>query len=259
MNKGWIKLHRKLCDNAIMQKPKILAVFVYLLLNACHEEQKFLWNGEEITICPGQLITGRKKMSDQLNLSESCIRNAIFTLKATNTIAIKTTNKFSLVSILNWHKYQDETTNKTTSEIANRATNKRPTKGQQNDHIQEEKNVENSITKVIQDKDTSSKKDFGNQRVNIVLDEFTKRWRSPIDRKPRQVAQIIRQKIEKFIAEAGQPGTDENFRKVVIWLCDRVDSDCGDYSSRIQSLSAIQRRLARYLVINKEGLDELSK
>lgn len=69
---GWIKLHRKLLDNPVtMKDTDHLAVWIYLLLNASHNEHPALFRGEKIILKPGQLITGRKSIALALHIDES--------------------------------------------------------------------------------------------------------------------------------------------------------------------------------------------
>ena len=60
-----------------------------------------------MTIKRGQLITGRKALAAQTGLSERQIRTALDHLKSTNELTIKSTNKFSLITIVNCGKFQD--------------------------------------------------------------------------------------------------------------------------------------------------------
>ena len=77
-NNGWIKLHRKMQDNPIIMKDAdYLAVWVYLLLNATHTEYPALFQGKKIMLQPGQLITGRKSISEKLCVSESKVRRIL--------------------------------------------------------------------------------------------------------------------------------------------------------------------------------------
>ena len=115
-NTGWIKLHRSLKSWGWRNHPNTLCVFINLLLEANH--QKRVWNGVEVS--QGQLIFGRKKFSEKTGISEQSVRTALKHLKSTNEITIKTTNKYSLISINNWSKYQ----------ATNQQTNKRSTSNQ---------------------------------------------------------------------------------------------------------------------------------
>lgn len=104
---GWIKIHRKMLENPIICKDSdYLSVWIYLLLNATHKEIPALFKGEKIILQPGQLITGRKSMSSKLKISESKIYRIINEYKSEQQIEQQTSNKNSLITILNWNKYQ---------------------------------------------------------------------------------------------------------------------------------------------------------
>lgn len=136
MHRGFIKLHRKTLDWEWKNKPLTLALFVHLLLNANHKENK--WQG--ISIKAGQLISGRKQLSIDTGLTERQIRTALNHLKSTNEVTIKTTNKYSIITITNWDLYQS---NDQQNAI------KRPTNDQQPTTLKEcknEKNVKNNKT-----------------------------------------------------------------------------------------------------------------
>lgn len=134
MDDGYIKLHRSITKWEWYQDQNTKAVFIHLLIHANWEDSKF----KSYDVPKGSLICGRKKLAADLGLSEQEIRTSLEHLKSTNEITIKTTNKFSIVSIVNWEKYQgfvDESTNKTTIH----ATNNQPTIN----HIKEYKEIKN--------------------------------------------------------------------------------------------------------------------
>lgn len=123
-NNGWIKLHRKLLDNPVVMKDSDhLAVWIYLLLNASHTEYPVLFGGKKISLKAGQLITGRKSIASTLGISESKVRRILDLFEIDQQIDRQRTNKNSLVSILNWDKYQifdqQATTNKNNKNIKN--------------------------------------------------------------------------------------------------------------------------------------------
>jgi len=127
---GWIKLHRNILGWEWYNDPNTSRLFIHLLLKANRKIKE--WHGIELS--PGQLITGRKTLANELNLSQRQIRTSLSRLETTNEIAIKTTNKFSIITICNWDSYQS-------TEEDERPT-KRPTKSPTNDHKQEDKNKE---------------------------------------------------------------------------------------------------------------------
>ena len=123
---GFVKIHRKLIMWGWYQDNVIKSVFLHLLLTANYKETP--WMGRVIE--PGQVIVGMQKMADELGFTRQQVRRAITKLKSTNEITTETTNKFTIVTIVNWGDYQSNeeiATNKTTSN----STNEEPTKNQQ--------------------------------------------------------------------------------------------------------------------------------
>ncbi len=123
---GFVKLHRKLIAWGWYQDYVVKDVFLHLLLTANFKDSQ--WRG--ITLKKGQLITGSKRLADDLGFTRQQVRTALGKLKSTNEITIETTNRYSLITIVNWNDYQsddDTSTNKSTKS----ATNKQPTDNQQ--------------------------------------------------------------------------------------------------------------------------------
>lgn len=138
MNGGWIKLHRKFIEWKWKSDANVVALFLHLLLSANHKDKE--WQG--IIIKKGQLITGRLELAKNVGLSVQQTRTAITKLKSTNEITIKTTNKYSIVTINNWDKYQDYN-----QQDNQRVTNNQPTNNQQittNKNDKNEKNDKNT-------------------------------------------------------------------------------------------------------------------
>ena len=134
MEQGFIKLHRSILDWEWYQDSVTTRVFLHLLLNANWEDSRF--QGHKVSA--GSLVTGRKELAESLGISEQSVRTALNHLKSTNEITIKSTNKFSIVSIVNWEKYQcrDVETNQQINQQANQQlTNNQPT----TNHIKEYK------------------------------------------------------------------------------------------------------------------------
>jgi hydroxymethylpyrimidine pyrophosphatase-like HAD family hydrolase len=103
MQEGWIKLHRKFLDWEWFKHPFMVHLFLHILISANHEEKK--WKG--IIIGRGQLITGRKTLHDQTGISQQSIRTCLERLKSTSEITVKSTNKFSIITICKYDKYQE--------------------------------------------------------------------------------------------------------------------------------------------------------
>ena len=125
MDKGWIKLHRKMINWEWIGDYKVLALFIHLLLKANHEDKQ--WKG--ITIRRGQLVTGRNKLSKDTGLSVQNIRTALAKLKSTNEVTIKSTSAYSILTLNKYNDYQQ----------TNHQTNKRLTT------TKERKEIKNTI------------------------------------------------------------------------------------------------------------------
>ncbi len=105
---GWIKLHRKLLDNPIFDKPELLQLFIYCLLKANHEPQNIIFNGQEIEILAGQFITGRAVMAKDLGQKPITTYKRLKILKNIEILNIESNNRFTLVTVVNYGMYQSE-------------------------------------------------------------------------------------------------------------------------------------------------------
>lgn len=155
MEQGWIKLHRKLLENPIIRKPSYLALWVVLLLKANHKDNKMIWNGNIIVVKEGQMITGRKSLSEETNIPESTIEDILKFLETQHQIQQQKTTKFRLITIVNWKDHQSPDI---------KSNNKATTKQQQADTNNNDNN-----TKKDKNTETSS------VEVVSIIDEF-KKW-----------------------------------------------------------------------------------
>ena len=129
MNVGWIKLHRQILNWEWYSDTNTFRLFLHLLLTANFKDQKY----QGKLIKKGSLLTGRDKLSYETGLSVREVRTCLERLKSTNEIAIKTYSKGTEIQIVNYDKYQIETSE---------TTNKRPTNDQQTTTIKERKEIE---------------------------------------------------------------------------------------------------------------------
>ena len=139
----------------------MVKMFVYLLLSCNTEPGNF--HGE--TVLPGEVIVGRKMLSERLHMPERVVRSTLDKLASTGEIVRWTNNHFTKISIRNWDKYQMVSlSNQTPTErqplvqpnpailnlktmadeekTANRLSNQTPTER----HKQEERIIEESIS-----------------------------------------------------------------------------------------------------------------
>jgi hypothetical protein len=130
---GWIKLHRKITEWEWYCDPNTFRLFMHLIVTANHNQET--WRGT--TVERGQLATGRESLSRELRLSQQEIRTSLDKLKMSGNIAIKSTNKFSVITVCNYEKYNkididlqpaNQPANQPTSNSTNSSTSKSTSK-----------------------------------------------------------------------------------------------------------------------------------
>lgn len=155
---SWIKIFRELLQWEWFQKPEMVQLFIYLLLKAsCTDKQ---WQG--ITVKRGQLITSNATMRQDLRLSEQQIRTCIKRLISTGEITYKSTNRYVIITICNYDKYQE--TGNLINEQNNEQTNNQSTDEQRSINDQsttskEYKNIRSKEYNIIDIKQESGSND----------------------------------------------------------------------------------------------------
>ncbi|TRZ80530.1 hypothetical protein D4R86_04220 [bacterium] len=208
---GWIKLYRKFSEWEWFNISEMVHLFIYLLLNANHEDGE--WRGIEIK--RGQILTGLYKLNDKTKISIQTLRTCLKRLEKTNEINIQTTNKYSIITICNYESYQgiQQTTNKQPNKQLTsnqQATNKQLTTNNNNKELNNEKKKKNKYA----------------EYVSMLLEEY-----------------------EKLIKEHGQKNTDilisilnnykgsngkkykSDYLAILNWVIDRAKKD-GKYEGK---------------------------
>ena len=131
---SYIKLDRKMLEWEWMSVPVVAHLWIYLLLKANHK--KTTW--QEIEIGEGELLTSISVLGQATGLSTKQVRTALDKLKRTNEITCKTTNKYTLIRINKWSKYQGEGKQRANKEANERANERATIK-----EVKEVKNINN--------------------------------------------------------------------------------------------------------------------
>jgi len=108
MNRGYVRLWRKSLDAGWIKNHKLWAFWSYCLMKASYKEFDAIIGLQVVHLTPGQFIFGRKKAAKETGLTEQEIRTIIDFLRKAGNLTIKTTNKFSVITIINWPTYQGE-------------------------------------------------------------------------------------------------------------------------------------------------------
>ena len=114
---GYILLWRKIMESSFYTDPLCCHLAIHLLLRANHKPRKVMIGQEEVKVERGQLITGRKKLSEETGISQQSVRTNLKKLKNQNFLTNKSTNKYSLITITNYEDYQTNLTSKLTTNL----------------------------------------------------------------------------------------------------------------------------------------------
>lgn len=99
---GFVKIHRKLLQWGWYQDNVVKGVFLHLLLTASYKDTP--WQGR--TIKRGQVVTSYKHLAEDLGFGVSQIRTALEKLKSTGEVTCEPTNKYTIITVVNWEEYQ---------------------------------------------------------------------------------------------------------------------------------------------------------
>lgn len=106
MENGWIKLHRKLLANILFQNAYALKIWIWCLLKASHTPRKYLMGITQIEITEGSFIFGSFVAKEELKISIPTIWRWLRFLEREKQLVIKTTNRYSIITITHWKEYQ---------------------------------------------------------------------------------------------------------------------------------------------------------
>ena len=131
---GWITMHRKFMKWEWYTDTNMVHLFLHLLLSANHKDGR--WKGRDVL--RGQLITGRKALAVGTGISEMRIRTCLKRLEDSGEISIKSTSKYSVITIIKYDVYQSDK-----PEVNQQLTSNQPATNQQlttNNNVNNENN-----------------------------------------------------------------------------------------------------------------------
>lgn len=105
---GYIKVYRKILTSAVFSNANTLKVWIWCLVRANWYDATAMFDGKEIVLKLGQLITGRYTGSEQCEMNPSTFYRCLKKLEEIGNIVIKSDNKKSLITIVNYEAYQGQ-------------------------------------------------------------------------------------------------------------------------------------------------------
>lgn len=119
---GFILIHRAILDWGWYTTPGMRHLFEHLIMTGNYKDSS--WH--DIVVKRGQVITSRSKLARETGLTEKEVRTGLERLQKTGEIIMESTNKYSLITICNYDKYQGGNNHPSQQEA-----NRRPAVGQQ--------------------------------------------------------------------------------------------------------------------------------
>jgi len=161
---SWVKLHKKLIDKPIWKNSTLeqRVILITLLCSVNDEATEWDYNGEKFIVEAGQLVTSIAEiveMCDDKNITTSKVRTALARFEKLGFLTSKITNKFRLITIVNWDIYQlDENENRKQNSKYLTSTSQAPSKDNEKDNINntissDNTNINNNIYNINKDND----------------------------------------------------------------------------------------------------------
>lgn len=144
---GWIKIHRSLIDSPVWTSANAegRVILMTLLLSVTPTPYKSFWNGQEIVVQPGQIITSIEGICTRTGLlvTPQNVRTMLRKCKQAGFLTEEVTKTGRLITIANWGVYQSQ------GEDSNKNTNRQPTNVQQTSNMLATTNREDKEDKKI--------------------------------------------------------------------------------------------------------------
>lgn len=131
---GFVRVYRSIQNKAWYKKSEYVHLWIHLFIKATRKPKDDWFAGGAITLAPGQLITGRKKLSDETGIQESKVERILKCFQNDQQIEQRGSSTSRLISINNWHLYQN-----VEQQNARQMNNERTTDEQRVNTIQEGK------------------------------------------------------------------------------------------------------------------------
>ena len=102
INGNWVKLFSKFINWEWYKDKNTKCVFIHCLISANWKDGKF----EGIVIPRGSFVTSLKSLSEDLGMTVQEVRTSLKHLISTNELTSKSTNKYRIITIVNYELYQ---------------------------------------------------------------------------------------------------------------------------------------------------------
>lgn len=104
---GWFSVKRGITKHPIFYKrPERLAIWLWLLDNACWADTKHDINGKIVTVPRGSVSVSERRIADEVGVGRQVVRTFLQLLTDQHMINPSPTHGKRVISLCNWDKYQ---------------------------------------------------------------------------------------------------------------------------------------------------------
>ncbi|MBG1505947.1 DnaD domain-containing protein [Staphylococcus aureus] len=108
---GWISIDHSIQNHWLFKEKRTFSKFeawIYLLMEANHSKAKVPIGNQIVTVERGQRLTSILTLSDLFNWSRFKVKTFLDLLESDGMLEVKTTSKYTLITIVNYDFYQSE-------------------------------------------------------------------------------------------------------------------------------------------------------
>jgi len=162
----FIKLDRSLLKHRYFDNVNVLKVWLFMLMKASHKPHKHLAGNTTVELEAGSFVFGRIAAARDLKMTEQTVRTIVKLFENDGKITIKTTNKYSIITVVNFTAYQVEKY-KTNQQNNQQLTINQPSTNQQLTTNKNEKNEPKPSFSPPEWIDEKKWQDFIDMRIRI--------------------------------------------------------------------------------------------
>lgn len=167
MDKGWIKLHRKITENPMYFSEPFtrMQAWIDLLILANHNGRIIYIRGNKVEINRGEIARSAEGLAQRWMWSRGKVVRYLKELENSEMVVQQKNSVITKLSILNYDTYQSSDTTESTTD------------GHQTVHEQECKNVKNDNI----NKEATKKNKSVSEKIEDYLGMISENWREPVE------------------------------------------------------------------------------
>jgi len=211
-NQGFIKLYRKILDSEVKSFGAVgIGFMCFCLLKANHKDNNWYDGSKFVEIKRGQFITSSLELARELKIGRQVVRRILTRFEELQILTTKPTNKYTLITLINYDKYQNNYMLPT-----NKKTSNQPTANQPSTINKNEENEKNNITLHRRKRRPDSNKKT-NPEIKQFIDFFVDAAKRIRNEKPL----IVQGKDGRLVKLALRKLSESQLEQLSLWFLEK--------------------------------------